>query len=479
MVAYVGSAILHFIPIALYVGSALLGLPYFRSDADEYQDHATVIPIEFDLDELEASKGATAPETTPAHAATLEEPPSPEAPVKPIASADTSKDAGPKDAASDAPVDAPEDHARDAVSDADGDGNLDAAPPAIASAEGGRDAKEVAVDAAIAVLPGGDSGAVALAGDAGAAGVGDGSADGADARPYEQIRDPIAVAGDARLVAQRNPNVSLILYTGRIRRHPLASKHASTLTSIPQWNDFFGGTGMDPVRDTEWLLLAGPQFRDTSRVSVVLRYTVSEAKMRAAVNVLAARSQPPGTWAERNGVRYVKIHADRADRYVVMPQPRVLVVVPLDGLEQAVGLRTARFPSGEGDGTAVLLDLKTPRNAFRGTPVDIPATIAWVKLAFKLMPDGGADVRIDAEDASETAARQDATMLSEQVEKAAVIRVLFVQQRLFDSVTFRAEGTHVRAETHFTQSQLNTILSMIGAEVDRVARERQGGAGRP
>jgi hypothetical protein len=323
-------------------------------------------------------------------------------------------------------------------------------------------------DAAIAALPV-DGGPVALAGDAGPTGVLDGSADAADGAEgggYEPIRDPVAVAGDARMVAQRNPNVSLMVYTGRIRRHPLAVKHAATLTSIQQWRVFFEGTGLDPVRDTDWILLVGPQFRNTARISVVLRYTIPEARMRAAVNALVARSQPPGTWGEKNGVRYARLRIDNADRYIVMPQPRILVVVPSDGLDQAVNLKTARFPSGAGDGTAVLLNLKTPRNAFRGLPADIPASIAWVKFSMKLTADGGADARIDAEDSDDETAKRSAASLTEQLEKAAVIRLMFVQTRLFDPVVFRAEGKHIRADTHFSESQLDTILSMIGAKVD-------------
>jgi len=150
-----------------------------------------------------------------------------------------------------------------------------------------------------------------------------------------------------------------------------------------------------------------------------------------------------------------------------MPQPHILVVVPPDGLDQAVGLKGARFPSRGDDRTAVLLNLKTPRNAFQGLPADIPATIAWLRFSLELAPDGGADAKLDAEDADEATAARDAASLTDQLEKLAVVRVLFVQQRLFDPVTFRAEGKHIRAETHFTQAQLNTMLSMIGAEIDR------------
>ncbi len=469
------SVMLHVIPVVAYFASFLVGLTWFRSDAGDLEDQPTIIPVELVVDELGKPKSAKPPEALPIKTATLEEPSAPpEASHKTEAAADAgvedaARDA--EDAAADAERDAPADVVEDAER-ASRDAREEEAADAADAQRLAEDAEPDAVvdkDAAVAALPG-DSGAMALASDGGSVGASDGSADAADGAgggSYEPIRDPVAVAGDARLVAQRNPNVSLMVFTARIRRHPLAARHAATLTSIQQWHAFFDGTGLDPVRDTDWILLAGPQFRRTDRISVVLRYTVPEARIRAAVATLMARSQPPGTWGEKNGVRYARLRIDNAERFIVMPQPKILVIVPPDGLDQAVNLKSARFPSGEGDGTAVLLNLKTPRNAFRGLPANIPASIAWVKFSLSLVADGGADARIDAEDSDAATAAKDAEMLTDQLEKLAVVRVLFVQQRLFDPIVFRSDGNHIRASTHLSEAQLNTILSMIGAEVDR------------
>jgi hypothetical protein len=456
------SIVVHAVPVAVYLGSLMLGLRWFSTNEGEFEDHPTIIPIEFGVDELADPPKLPQPTPMPVGTAAIEEPTEPADP----ASRAIMNDAGLRDGSADAEPDAPTDAAQEAIEDSQPEADRDTIEDA------GGDAYPVA---AVGVDAGqnDDSGAVLIADAATASVAADaagglpGGSDAGDGGGWEPIRDPVAVAGGARLAAQRNPNVSLMVFTGQIRRHPLAARHAATLTSIQQWKVFFEGTDIDPVRDTDWINLFGPQFRNTARVGVVLRYSVADHKMRAAVNALIARSQPRGTWREKSGVPYAQLRVDNADRVVVMPQPHILVVVPPDGLDQAVGLKGARFPSGGNDRTAVLLNLKTPRNAFQGLPVDIPATIAWLRFSLELGPDGGADAKLDAEDVDEATAARDAASLTDQLEKLAVVRVLFVQQRLFDPVTFRAEGKHIRAETHFTQAQLNTILSMIGAEIDR------------
>ncbi len=455
------SVVVHAVPVAVYLGSLMLGLRWFSTNEADFEDHPTIIPIEFGV-ELGEPPQTPQPAPLPASTPTIEEPVEPANPASPTIMHDAGLRDGSGDAGPDAPTDAAQDTVGDSQPEADHDAVEDAAGEAYPVATVGIDAGQnddasavVITDAATASLAADASGGPPGGGDAG--GTGD----------WEPIRDPVAVAGGARLTAQRNPNVSLMIFTGQIRRHPLAVRHAATLTSIQQWKAFFEGTDIDPVRDTDWINLFGPQFRNTARVGVVLRYSVTDQKMRAAVNTLIARSQPRGTWREKSGVPYAQLRVDNADRVVVMPQPHILVVVPPDGLDQAVGLKAARFPSSGNDRTAVLLNLKTPRNAFQGLPADIPATIAWLRFSLELAPDGGANAKLDAEDADEATAVRDAASLTDQLEKLAVVRVLFVQQRLFDPITFQAEGKHIRAQTHFTQAQLNTILSMIGAEIDR------------
>jgi hypothetical protein len=357
------------------------------------------------------------------------------------------------------------------ASDAESDAGLDAT-------EGPSDAtvpdagpKVPGPDAEVARADGTDA-ATAMAGpdatpgtsEAGTAGTEAGVAEAGGSRP---IRDPIGLAGDAQRIAPQDPNVSILIYPERIRSHRLANQFAPTLTKLRNWRNFFGGTELDPVRDTDRILLAGPQLRDSSRVVAVVRYNVPQERVRAAIDVVVKRSG--GRW-ENKRVPVAKAHVDGAERYFVMTGPGVLVVVPPDGLDQALRLpRNLKFPQGGND--AVVLFLKYPANAFRGLPVKLPTSVEWMRFSLSLNPAGGADARLEAKDRDAESAAKNAPDVTEAVNKAMVVDLLFTKRRLLDPVTFRAEGDRIRAETHVTDAQLRHILSMMAATIEQVDKE--------
>jgi hypothetical protein len=297
-----------------------------------------------------------------------------------------------------------------------------------------------------------------------AAGVADAAA---DARPFSPIADPVALAGQAGRIAG-TPNVSAFIYSERIRRHQLAAHFTPTLTRHPQWNSFFAGTGLDPVQDVDRIWLAGPQFRDTSKVVAVLRYRVPEAKVRAAVGAVVQRSGANGAWLDA-GVPAAKGVADRAARVFVMSAPNMLVVVPPDGLEQA--LRVRSIPGG-GRNELFVLYLRSARNGLAGIPITVPETLENLRFAIESASDGGVNLRVDVHDRDAAAAQEHARKITEDLERLAFISIAFTQVRLFDPVTFYAQGDHIRAETHMNERQLRTALSAIAAWIESATRPR-------
>ncbi|HEY8944614.1 MAG TPA: hypothetical protein VIM73_10150, partial [Polyangiaceae bacterium] len=196
------SAVLHIpvTPLAALLGLALLLVPR-EDEVPVNVPPITEIPIEL-LPETEAPEPAPpaspAPDAAPAAAA---------APARPKEAIDRSiADAGvPPDASADAAADA---------------GAHDGGTP--------------------------DAGAQADAGlDAGAPDAG--APDAGDAGVVE--RRPLAVAG-GRGVVDPNANVKVLIDTQRLRGHPLGARIGKMLGSVYQWRDFFGPTGIDPVKDT-------------------------------------------------------------------------------------------------------------------------------------------------------------------------------------------------------------------------------------
>ena len=471
VLAVLFSVFVHVIPPAVYLFSGLFSLS--NQDASWADvDHPTIIPIEFGLEMSDEKQpgGLHPAEPSEPGVTTLEDPPT----VIPSRPVHDQGDAGPEASVPDAASpEAPDAMARvDAEDDAGRPDAADASPStsdAAVDAAGARsgDAGSLLSDAGIARSELPDAASVAASSDAGVAGPGDAGGDASpDARPFRPIRDPVGLAGDARKIVPENPNVSLLIYQERVRQHPLGSRFAPTLTKLKNWQRFLNGTGLDPVQDVDRMMLAGPQLRDSSRVVAVLRYSAPQARVRAAIDVLVKRSGPRGQWVQAR-VPVAKAYVDGADRYFVLIAPQILVIVPTDGLEAALKLPpTIKFPSARNE--AVVLFLKHPANAFREFPVKLPDTVEWMRFSMTLDPNGGADARLDAKDKDAATAAENAPKITEAVDKALVIDLLFTRQRLLDPVTFRAEGDHIRAETHITEAQLRHILSFIAAKVEQV-----------
>jgi hypothetical protein len=425
------SLFLHVVVLPAHLLHGMIGQILLHKSDAELEDHATIIPIELEEEENPSAGLPPADE--------FEEP------------AETNKprgggaDAGADGAtAQDAGGDALDAEAGAADAEAD-----DAAP----------DSGRLASDAAAKKPP-------REAGTPEDAGLPDVLDAAADAQVFAPIADPVALAGPAAKVTD-TPNVAAFIYSERIRRHPLAAHFSPTLTKHPQWNSFFQGTSLDPVQDLDRIWLAGPQFRDTSRVAAVLRYRVPEAKVRAAVAAVVQRSGDKGTWLDA-GVPAAKGVADRAERIFVMPAPNMLVVVPPDGLDRALKIRS--IPA-QGRNELFVLYLRTPRNALVGLPVAVPESLENLRFSIESASDGGVNLRLDVRDKDAANIAEHARKLTEDVENFAFVSVaLFGRVRLFDAITFVAQGDHIRGETHMNERQLRTALSAMAAWIETVTQ---------
>jgi hypothetical protein len=281
------------------------------------------------------------------------------------------------------------------------------------------------------------------------------------------VRDPVGVSGKAGSVVGRDPNVSVLLVTENLRGHPAAAELGPALVNIRQWRSFFGPTTVDPVRDTDRILLAGPQFRDTSKVSAVIKFRLSEAKLREAVDDLRRASDPPGEWVTESPPT-AKVHADGADRYLVLGGGGVAMMVPEGALEQAK--RGVSFPPAR-PGEVLVFFLRHPGRALRGLPFALPPSLASLRLGVNLRPDGGADVLIDAVDKDAPSAAASARALTAGIDAASVREVpLLGRVRLFDPVEFRAEGEHVRATARINAAQAREMARLVAAVLGQMSR---------
>src|SRR5690606_36994028 len=102
---------------------------------------------------------------------------------------------------------------------------------------------------------------------------------------------------------------------------------------------------------------------------------------------------------------------------------------------------------------AVQISMVTPHRAFRSIEqLQIPKSIAKLRLRATPLADGGAKLELELLDESPEKAAENAPLMTEQwgkVQAAAMLALLFL-----DEMTFRAEGSTIVGSTTFTKEQL-------------------------
>lgn len=302
-----------------------------------------------------------------------------------------------------------------------------------------------------------------------------GDAGRADAGTGRSVGDPVALSGSAGRFTDPHANVRLLIFSDRIRRHPVGVRIGELLKAAYQWRDFFGTARLNPIRDLDRILIVGPQLRDSSNVVAVLRYNISRQRMRRALQALVARDTRRGAWLDA-GVPAVRAVADRSERVFVMPAPHIVVVAPLSAAKSALSLHAPlHFPSPHGN-EALVAYVRTPWRAFIGIPFHVPKTIRWVRLGITPTSDGGAVASLVAEDASEQAARDDAELLTRAINAVTqvdlgVVGALFGARRLrfIEPVNLQAQGNRIVGTITANKKQLEGLIEAVAAQAKAVA----------
>ena len=417
--------------------AALLGLLSLWSPPADVVDSPAITGIPVDLIEDQAPATPTNPD-----------------------SASTPDNAGPAD-----PAPTPIKKAKPAIKPVDA-GAADAAPDA--------ESADAAPDAGVA-----DAGGVSADAGAESKDVSGGSlADGgtkpdAGARP---LSEPTLVAG-AKQVADPNANVRITIYTEKIRQNPLGARIGPLLRSLYQWRDFFGPTAIDPIRDIDQMLVVGSQLRDSSNVVAILRHHLPAARMRAAIDALVRADQAGGEWLDA-GVPAATAHADGAERRFVLANAQTVVVAPPTAYKGVLAagkmIRLVPSPGPE----AAMIYLATPWRAFIGLPIKVPPSIKWARVRITPTADGGATAEIEAEDADDATATEDAAYLTRTANALSQLNLGFLgsllgqqSHKFIEHVAFGSEGNKIHGEAEVTADQLSTALDMAGAFLaDRATR---------
>ena len=355
------------------------------------------------------------------------------------------------------------------------------------------DAEALAADAGIAPIKidGGpttaatDGGAGAFdAGEGDAAGEGGLVASGDSGAPPGATgpRDPGAMIGLAGLISAGTINVTLLVNIAVIRTNPVGARMGPLLYGIPQWNDFMKGsqTAVDPIRDTDWILVYGPSLIHTDRDAVIVHYSAPDDVVDLAVESIAKRYDKGGAFdAGVPGVRASLGHADNAERVFMRVQPHVLTIVPKDkATDFAKVLKRAPISPRVRQGEAMRLTVKDPWKQISIPNLKFSQSLKELRLwIVPRASDGGADVFVEGDCTDEEAATDSADALTDLIKRQNSLVVRAATRGLLNNAKVTADGTHIRSQLSVSQEQLEALLQGVGAFLGVQVQPGAGGGG--
>lgn len=294
-------------------------------------------------------------------------------------------------------------------------------------------------------------------------------------------RDPGAMIGMPGLISAGTVNVSLLVNVAVIRQNPVGARMGPLLSGIPQWADFMKGsqTAVDPIRDTDWILIYGPSLIHTDRDAVIVHYSISDSVVDTAVDSIASRYDKGGAFdAGVPGVKASLGHADNAERVFLRGAPKTLVIVPKDKAKAFALLAKAGISKKVQPGEAVRLIVKDPWKQISIPGLKFSNSLKELRLWVVPKPDGSADVFVEGDCTDEAAAADVADALTDLVKKQNAMGVRIVTRGLLNNAKFTADGTRVKSQLNASQEQLEALLQGVGAVMGVQVAPPGGGGGR-
>ncbi|NUP06536.1 MAG: hypothetical protein HOW73_10805 [Polyangiaceae bacterium] len=131
-------------------------------------------------------------------------------------------------------------------------------------------------------------------------------------------------------VLSKNPNyVTITLVGSQLRGHPVGERMGALLTANKQWEGFFGGSGLDPVKDVDVMILTGPRMRISGQVVSIVTFSADMDRVKAAVDHMVSSGSTKGEWLESTPIPAARATADGFERiFALIPEKKLLYVFP-------------------------------------------------------------------------------------------------------------------------------------------------------
>ena len=281
-------------------------------------------------------------------------------------------------------------------------------------------------------------------------------------------RDPGAMIGMPGLISAGTVNVTLLVNIAVIRQNPVGARMGPLLQGIPQWADFMKGSSsaVDPVRDTDWILIYGPSLIHTDRDAVIVHYAISDTVVDNAIDSIAKRYDKGGAFdAGVPGVKASLGHADNAERVFIRGQPHVLVIVPKDKAKDfAMLAKRATINPRVRPGEALRLTVKDPWKQISIKGLKFNESVKEIRLWIVPRPgDGGADIYAEGDCTDEAGAIDAADALTDLLKRQNSVGARIATRGLLNNAKVEADGTHIKSHLSASKEQLEAILNLVAA----------------
>lgn len=319
-----------------------------------------------------------------------------------------------------------------------------------------------------------DGGAIADAGEGDASTLDDGGlvailTDGGATPGSNGPRDPESMFGLSKVVNAGVQNVVLGVNVALIRKHPIGARMGPILQAIPQWKDFLKGASspVEPIRDTDWILIYGPSLIHTDRDAVLVRYTASDDAVDATIAAIAKSYDKGGPYdAGVPGVKGSLGFADNAQRVFLRPQSKLLVIVPPSHAHEAAMTFKKQSPRGPPATEAMRLIVRNPTNQVSIPGLKFSQSLKEIRLwIIPRMTDSGADVYAEGDCTDEAAAIDSAEKLTELLKKQNSLGVKIATRGLLNKAVVVPEGTKIKLHIDANAEQLEAVLQLTAAAV--------------
>ena len=275
--------------------------------------------------------------------------------------------------------------------------------------------------------------------------------------------DPQALLASSGAVQADVIFVTVVINAIEIRKNPASAQLGDVLRAIPEWYDFMHGTEglIDPIADTDWILISGPSLRDSSADAVTLHYSASDAVVDRAVQVVSRHYDRGGPYdVGVPGVRAWLAHADRAERVIERPRAHVLVIVPPRRATAVARqlVHAKAMPKDIMPGVATFIRVIDPHHAL---PALVPEGVTEMRLWIRNREGGGADVGIEGDCKDADTAARNADAIARTIRQNNTFAVALGTGGLLNRAAATSEGTQVHVHVPATREQIEATIASV------------------